>query len=71
MIFHFMILRSVTDPRCVTCYKLDLECACNVSYVLLCAHASCIDGELCVVFCLQIAEFTQIVSFYVFICSVH
>ena len=60
------------SPKCHVSklsHTFDPECACNVSHVLLCAQ--CIDGELCVVFCLQIAEFTQIVLFYVFICNVH
>ena len=39
MICYFMILRSVTDLRCVTCYKLDPDCACIVYYLLLCVHA--------------------------------
>ena len=39
MICYFMILRSVTNLHCVTCYKLDPDCAFIVYYLLLCAYA--------------------------------
>ena len=49
MICYFMILRSVTDLRCVTCYKLDPG-GLGMYRVLLiavsaCGHAS-VDGFL-------------------------
>ena len=39
MMCYFMILRSVTNLRCVTCYKLDPDGAFIVYYLLLCAYA--------------------------------
>ena len=40
----------MSNLRCVTCCKLDLNCACIVYCLLLCAHAVINTGELCVVF---------------------
>ena len=35
MIFYLAILQSVTDVRCVTCCKLDLDCECIVYCLIL------------------------------------